>query len=134
MHRKSADGDIEGLRVRSGLCGRNKGGSSRESKGVEAQLIVKIPPWLLVASANLFWRSTFMDFGVGVSPSPFSFTRAFEYIHRASTYISHYPGRSVCDDLSSSGGSAGRFLLDGFRLLLQSMEILTDSMCAKMSF
>ncbi len=92
------------------------------NKGVEAQLIVKIPPWLMAymrrlhaASANQFWRPIDFDFGVGV----FSFIRPLIHLFTTHGYkkpLSDHPGRFVCEERSSSGGSAGRFLLDNFDL------------------
>ena len=48
--------------------------------------------------------------------------------------MNHYPGRFVCDDLLSSGGSPGGFFLDRSGLVLQSSTSEKDSICTAMSF
>lgn len=47
--------------------------------------------------------------------------------------LTDYAGRFVCDAASSSGGSAGRFLLDRLSLLLQSIPPSKDFICAIVS-
>lgn len=131
------------LRVMSDVLIESRGflpseGSQQRSKGVEVQLIFQDAAWQISVNLLCLSRSTFLTSAMS-SSSPSS-----QHVHSSTAYkgynntsirvptVFRRPGSFVADERSSSGGSAGRFLLDRLALLLQSSTASKASLCAKM--
>lgn len=116
-------------------------GSQQRSKRVEVQLIFQDAAWQISVNLLCLSRSTFLtseiDFAMSSSSSSQHVRSSTAYKAYNNTSIRvptvfRRPGSFVADERSSSGGSAGRFLLDRLALLLQSSTASKASLCAKM--